>query len=326
MSSSPSEPSSPASQTVFVDRRRGRSFLWRGMGLLLSLWLGLLLVGAFMSAGGLPSRLQETYEAGPLLGPKVAIVTVTGTIAGHSVDHVIRQLRQARSDDRVHAVVLRVDSPGGSLSGSDQIWREVKALQSKGKPVVASLAGIAASGGYYVATSSDVILAEPTTLTGSIGVLMEVPEVGGLLEKVGVRMETLATGSWKDAPSLFRPLNDEERERWKGMIGKGLDRFVSVIAQGRKLDEGSVRTLADGRVFTADEAIQFRLVDRLGYLDDAVLEAQKRASLPEAKIVRYAEPRSLVETLFSTQARLDSPWTEFSSLLQVGPQLLLLAR
>ena len=315
-----------ASQTVIIDRRSGRSLVWRVLGWLLSLFLGLAVLTTLVGGNGLPSRLSETYEAGPLLGPKIAIVSVSGTISGQGVDHAIRQLRQARSDDRVHAVVLRVDSPGGTLSGADEIWREVRSLQSKKKPVVASFGGMAASGGYYVATSCDMIFAEPTTLTGSIGVIMEIPEVGGLLDKLGVRMETLATGSWKDAPSMYRPLNDEERARWKGMIGKGLDRFVRVIAQGRKLEESSVRTLADGRVFTADEALQAHLVDRIGYLEDAVLEVQRRVSLSDPKVVRYSERNSVLESLMGTRARGDLPLSDVSAWLLSGPRLLLQTR
>jgi protease-4 len=294
--------------------------------MLLTLVVGFVLISALLAGSGLSARIQEQHEAGPLMGPKVAIVSVSGTIAGREVEHVIRQLRQARADERVRAVVLRVDSPGGTLSGSDEIWREVRTVQAKGKPVVASLGGMAASGGYYVATPCDLIMAEPTSLTGSIGVLMELPELGGLLEKVGVRMETLTTGPWKDSPSMFRPLNATERERWQGMIAKGLDRFVRVIAQGRKLDESTVRNLADGRVFTADEARDARLIDRIGYLDDALLEAQKRASLPEANIVRYSESRSLIETLFNGRWSGESPLAELTSWISAGPQLLMLAR
>jgi protease-4 len=324
MSSTPSGPSPQPS--IIIDRRSGRSWIWRLLSTLFTIGVAFAVFTALIGGAGISPRGHEQHEAGPLLGPKVAIVSVSGTIAGREVENVVRELRQARADDRVQAVVLRINSPGGTLSGSDEIWREIRTLQGKGKPVVASMGGMAASGGYYVATPCDVILAEPTTLTGSIGVLMEMPELGGLLEKVGVRMETLTTGPWKDSPSMFRPLSASERERWQGMIAKGLDRFVRVIAQGRKLDEATVRSLADGRVFTAEEALEARLIDSLGYLDDALLEAQRRASLPEAKVVRYTESRGLMDLLFSARAVDRSPWADLAGLFGDGPQILLLAR
>jgi protease-4 len=272
------------------------------MPALVLLGLMILFGGLLSRESGLPIRLPERYVAGELSAAKIAIVEIDGMIGDETTEFALRQLRQARDDDAVKAVVLRVDSPGGTVSGADRIWREVEVLKRAGKPVVASLGGMAASGGYYVAAPADHIVAEPTTLTGSIGVIMELPNLKGLLDKVGVEFETIATSEWKDSGSMFRPMSDEERRRWRTMIEDSYRRFVRIVARGRRLSMSEAEALANGQVYTADEAVKRKLVNELGYADDAILVAQRLARLETARVVRYARPLDWTQALFSLSA------------------------
>ncbi len=316
-------------QTIVIERRERVSLFRRLFNPLLWLLLFLLLFGSFFSQeAGLPKKLGERYVAGDVTGPKVAVVEVEGLIMGETVDYALKQIRQARDDAQVKAVVLRIDSPGGTVSGSDRIWREVESLKEI-KPVVASFGGMAASGGYYVAAPAHHVFAEPTTMTGSIGVIMEVPQIGELLDKVGVHFETIATGAWKDSGSMFRDMSDEERERWREVIDASYQRFVRIVAKGRGLSMEAVKTLADGKVYTADEAVQLGLVNQVGYLDDAILEARRRAtpSLENSRVIRYAEPLNLTEALLSITAPKPGLKLDAETALRFQtPRILYLAR
>jgi protease-4 len=327
MSSLPPPPP-PATQTIVIERRPKAGIVRR---LLTVLAIGLVLFAVFSTLlvreAGLPTRLPERYVAGELTGAKIAIVEVEGLIYDREVEHALRQLRQARDDDTVKAVVLRIDSPGGTVSGSDRIWREVEMLKRSGKPVVASLGGMAASGGYYVAAPADQVIAEPTTLTGSIGVITELPNLEGLLDKLGIEMQTIATGKWKDSGSLFRPMTDEERQRWKAMLDEAYGRFVRIVARGRRLGPSEVESLADGRLYTAEEALKLKLVDALGYLDDAILAAQRRAKLETARVVRYAQPFDWTEALRPFSRGGTGPALDPETLLRLQvPRILYLVR
>ena len=330
--SPPDGPERPApgqpGQTIVIERRERVGILRRlVVPILLLTFLLYLFGGVLTREAGLPTRLGERYVAGETetYKPVVAIVEVEGIILGDEVEHAVRQIRQARDDERVKAVVLRVDSPGGSVSGSDRIWRELGVLKEK-KPLVASLGGMAASGGYYIAAPADRILAEPTTLTGSIGVLLELPQLHGLLQKLGVDVATIATGDWKDAGSPFRPMTDAERRRWREVIDDAYQRFQNVIAQGRNLPLSEVRALANGKVYTAREAIAYKLVNDIGYLDDAILEAQRLARLESARVIRYAR-QSPLEALLGTSASQRGPALDARELLRLQtPQVLFLAR
>ena len=317
-------------QTIVIERPARRGCLRRLVGPLLVLGLGGYIAFNAISreSGLLPSRLTERYVAGSLspTGPKVAVVEVDGVIMGEVVEHAIKQVRQARDDDDVKAVVLRVDSPGGTVSGSDRIWREVEIL-ARAKPVVASMGGVAASGGYYVSAPAKLILAEPTTWTGSIGVIAEFPQVSELLEKVGVDFETIATGKWKDSGSMFRPMTEEEHDRWRSVIDQAYQRFVRVVAQGRKLPLDRVIEAANGKVYTADEALDLGLINAIGYLDDAIAEARTLASIPEARVIRYAKPIALADLLIGLTAPKPGLRLDAETLLRLRtPQAFFLAR
>ncbi|MEO6809071.1 MAG: signal peptide peptidase SppA [Isosphaeraceae bacterium] len=314
-------------QTIVIERRERGGFFRRIVVPLLFFLFFFLLIGSLMTREtGLPTRLVERYAAGETSGPTIAIIEINGVIMDQEVEHAIRQIRQARDDNKVKAVILRIDSPGGSVSGSDRIWREIGVLKGKKKPVVASLGGMAASGGYYVAAPADRVLAEPTTLTGSIGVLLELPQLHGLMEKVGVEFETITTGQWKDAGSPFRAMTDRERDRWKQVIDDAYQRFVRVVAQGRKLPLDAVKTVADGKVFTAQEALNSKLIDEVGYLDDAILTAQRLAVLESARIIRYSRPTAL-ESLLGASSPVPTPRIDAQTWLRLQtPQILFLAR
>lgn len=299
-------PPTPPTQTIVIERREKPSLLRRLVQLGLFLLLLLFVFGSMMTReSGFPTKLSERYVAGEITGPKVAIVEVKGAIDDETAEHAIRQLRQARNDVLVKAIILRVDSPGGTVTGSDRIWREVQVFKTSSKPVVASFGGIAASGGYYVAAPADFIVTEPTTMTGSIGVKFELPQIEELLDKVGVTFETITTGPWKDTGSMYRKMTPEERERWRQMIDHSYQRFVRIVSQGRNLPLEPTTALANGQVYTADEALKLKLVDQLGYLDDAILEAQRRAKLESARVIRYAQPFNLSDALLglTSQAR-----------------------
>lgn len=211
---------------------------------------------------------------------------------------VCDDLRALAEDDDVKAVVLRVNSPGGSAFGSEQIWHEVMNLKAK-KPVIVSMGGYAASGGYYISCAADSIVAEPTTLTGSIGIFGMLPDLEGLAGKVGLQVDEVHTH--RAAASLFRPLEDENAAGMQANIERGYALFVKRCAEGRGLTEDSIRSVAEGRVWTGIMARQLGLVDELGGLDTAVRLAAEKAGLDTYALARYPEPEDLWMKLLSGQ-------------------------
>jgi protease-4 len=211
---------------------------------------------------------------------------------------VIEAVREAARDEAVAAIVLRIDSPGGSALASDLIWREVKRA---GKPVVASLSDIAASGGYYIAVAADRIVAAPGTLTGSIGVVGGKVAVGGGLEKLGIHTDVVSKGRNAGWLSTTEPFTAAGREAFMGTMQDVYRLFTTKVAAGRKLELEKVKQLAEGRVFTGRMAKEAGLVDRLGTLEDAVAEAKQLAGIPADEAVDrqlLPEPRGLFEDLF----------------------------
>ncbi|MDD2902935.1 MAG: signal peptide peptidase SppA [Syntrophales bacterium] len=215
-------------------------------------------------------------------------------------DRIKEVLDKAAQDSHIKAVVLRINSPGGTVSASDIIHHELmKYKKETGVPVVACLMGLATSGGYYLAQAGDTIVANPSGITGSIGVLAMKLNVKGLMDKVGVEGEMVKSGKWKDFWSPFRPATPEEKQMMQGVINSYYQGFVDVVAQGRKMDLKEVRRVADGRIYTASQAKDLGLVDTLGYLDDAIDLAKKKAGLEEAKVVRYQRPDSYRPNIYS---------------------------
>ena len=222
----------------------------------------------------------------------VGLVEVKGIIVDGQ--ETIKQLRALKKDKRVKAVVVRVDSPGGVVGPSQEIYEAVKAL-AKVKKVVVSMGSIAASGGYYLAAPASFIYANPGTITGSIGVLMKFSNIEGLMDKVGMKAFTLKTGKFKDVGSPVRTMSPEERDMLQGVIDSTHAQFVRAVAQGRRLPEAEVRRIADGRIFSGEQALALKLVDRLGTLQDAVEEAGRLGGIQgEPELIRPPKKKNQV--------------------------------
>ncbi len=234
---------------------------------------------------------------------KIALIDVSGTIyngeglslLGYGVNPVVRlreQLDQARCDDRVKAVILRINSPGGTVVASEVMHDEIRHFRKKtGKPVIAVMMDVAASGGYYIACACDEIIASPSTVTGSIGVVMQMFEVSGTLVKLGITTDAIISGPNKDAGSPLRTMTADERAIFQEIVDRMYERFVMVVDEGRpELSTERVRELADGRLYLADQALEAGLVDRIATLREAVGIVKKRIGSEKVKLVVYARP------------------------------------
>lgn len=268
----------------------------------------LLLVLLVLSVLALPVLVTLGRESGPAR-PQVALIDITGIITETSSDSrfsgaetgardVIQHLRTVQDNPRFAAVILRIDSPGGSPAAAQEIYHAIRRTQARGKPVVVSMASSALSAAYYVAAPADAILANPSTLTGSIGAVVQVLVIHDLLERYGIDTETIASGPYKDAGSPYRPLEPWQRELYQQLVHDVWDQFVMDVAAGRGLDVETVRALADGRPFSGRQAQALGLVDRLGGLEDAVAVAQELAGLDQRPVlVPLGRPRSLYDRL-----------------------------
>jgi protease-4 len=240
-------------------------------------------------------------------GAKVAVVEVEGVIGvgsdrGLDTESIIRTLGEYRDDPSVRAVVLRIDSPGGVVAPTQEIFTAVRRLREAKKPVVASLGSVAASGGYYVAVSADRIFASPGTLTGSIGVVMQLANVEGLLKKVGVEYVVVKAGAYKDVGNIARAMTPEERRILQSLLDDVYDQFISAVAEGRGLEPQAVRAFAEGRIYSGRQAQGLKMVDDLGGLEDAIEAAAKMAGLPPKPKVLYPKRR------FSLRELLRNEW------------------
>jgi protease-4 len=240
-------------------------------------------------------------------GAKVAVVEVEGVIGigadrGLDTESIIRTLGEYRDDPSVRAVVLRIDSPGGVVAPTQEIFTAVRRLREAKKPVVASLGSIAASGGYYVAVSADRIFASPGTLTGSIGVVMQLANVEGLLKKVGVEYVVVKAGAYKDVGNFARAMTPEERRILQSLLDDVYDQFITAVAEGRGLEPQAVRGFAEGRIYSGRQAQGLKMVDELGGLEDAIEAAAKMAGLPPKPKVLYPRRR------FSLRELLRNEW------------------
>lgn len=248
---------------------------------------------------------QEKLEEIVLLpGPakdKVLMIDVEGMISStasggvlsrekNAVSRVFERLERAGRDPLVKAVILRLDTPGGEVTASDIIYHEVLRFKERtGKPVVGLMMAVAASGGYYIASACDVIMAHPSTLTGSIGVISVFPSLETLMGKVGVKVNVIKSGASKDSGSPFRDMTEDERALFQGIIDEYYESFLGVVARNRKdrITSAELRKIADGRVYTAPQALRLGLIDDIGYFDDAFRKALALASLKSARLVSY---------------------------------------
>ncbi len=237
-------------------------------------------------------------DSGLIFGEKVAVVEIKGIIA--NAQPTIENLAEFSDDDSVKAVVLRIESPGGGVAPSQELYMEVRRTAER-KPVVASMGSVAASGGYYVAAAAQKIYANPGTITGSIGVILQFTNLEELFKKIGFRMETVKSGTYKDVGNPSRKMTPEERAYLQEMIGNVHQQFVRDVAQGRHMQVEQVQGVADGRIFTGEQAKELGLVDELGNLKDAIAAAAKMGAIEGKPKVVYPEKekRSVLDYLLN---------------------------
>lgn len=287
----------------------------RGIGILSAFLLVFVLTAFLLSYfGGGQSGAGLWSEA-------VGVIEVRGVI--NDADKIIDSIRRFAKADHVRAVVLRVESPGGGVTPSQEIYRELTRLREK-KPVIASLGGVAASGGYYIASACSTIVANPGTITGSIGVIMETVNVQGLLEKLGVKGVVIKAGTYKDLGSPLHDMSPEERRILGTMLDDVHRQFIAAVATGRHMDEAKIQPLADGRVYSGEQALRLGLVDQLGNFQDAItLAAEKAGIAGEPQVIRaQQQKRAWWQRLLSLWLG-EELWGEGSGLrlLYLGPQL-----
>jgi len=230
-------------------------------------------------------------------GDKIAVVEIRGVITHSS--GIIEELNQYKEDEGVKAIILRIDSPGGGVGPSQEIHREVLKAKSK-KKVITSMGSVAASGGYYIASASDLIVANPGTITGSIGVLMEFTNIEELFRKIGIKGLVLKSGEHKDIGSPFREMTSDEKKIIQSVIDNVHQQFIQAVAEGRKLDRAKVVQVADGRILTGEQAKQVGLVDQMGNLQDAIDTTAKMVGIKGKPVILYPKKKfSLLEFLVS---------------------------
>ena len=269
-----------------------------------------LIIGVVVFFLGTIWFLTTLMEEGSLPGgAKVAIVEVDGIIGigpdrGADADSIVRTLGEHRDNPSVAAVVLRINSPGGVVAPTQEIFAAVERVRGAGKPVVASLGSVAASGGYYVAVSANRIFANPGTLTGSIGVIMQLANIGPLLKKVGVDYVVVKAGTFKDIGSIARAMTPEERQVLQALLDDVYGQFVTAVAEHRGLDRKTVLAFADGRIYSGQQARALKMVDDLGGLDEAIEAAAKLAGIAGKPRVIYPRHRFSLRDLLSGQLGL----------------------
>ena len=267
--------------------KRKRIFMGLGViaGLLIFFFIVLFFIGRY--SGGKPGHFT--------FGDKIAIVEIKGAITQSA--GIIEELQQYLEDDGVKAIILRIDSPGGGVGPSQEIYREIMKIKTK-KKVVTSMGSVAASGGYYIACASNLIVANPGTITGSIGVLMEFSNFEDLLKKIGIKGVVLKSGEHKDIGSPFREMTPEEKGIMQEVLDNVHHQFVQAVAEGRKLDLSKVVQIADGRIFTGEQAKNMGLVDRMGNLQDTIDMTAEMVGIKGKPYVLYPKKRfSILELL-----------------------------
>jgi protease-4 len=305
--------------------------LWRvlfGLSVLANIGLLVLLASAIMmialGGGGL---YKTVIREGPR-DSRIAVISISGLIDGGQAEEVHRQMEAARQDRAVKGILVRVDSPGGTISASDRIHRDIMDYRKeRGLPAVAFMQGTAASGGYYASVACEKIVAEPTTITGSIGVVMVHFVFENLLEnKLGIQPVFLTMGAKKDWPSSFRTPTQEELTYVKDrLLEPSYKRFVDVVKEGRQdvLSASEVEKLADGGIFIADQALQVKLIDKVGYLDEAIATVKALAGIENAQVIEYRRPFSLLGLLSAKSGPI--PKLDRKTLFEFGtPQVLYL--
>jgi protease-4 len=313
---------------------------------LASLMIAALLAGCSVISLDLNPKIrpltEETVEG--KTGPKILLIDVSGMISDEGATPILslgtppprvpllvrvrEELKKAEEDKEVRALIVRINSPGGTVTASDILYREILSFKERThRPVVAVMMDVAASGGYYLALAADTIIAHPTTVTGSIGVIMLSVNAEGLMQKIGVAAVTIKSAEHKDMGSPFRTLTPEERAVFQAVIDELQRQFLAKVIAHRKLAPETARKLADGRVYTADQALAHGLIDKIGYMSDAVATAKQAAGLDEARVIVYHRPRQYRATYYAraeeTVASADA-LSGMASFAASGPRFLFL--
>lgn len=260
-----------------------------------------------------PAIPEQHFSGEQGADERIAIINFEGTISPPFTERWLRQIKRATEDETVRGVVMAIDSPGGFVADSHQLYRDIQKM-AKAKPVFVAMKRLAASGGYYIAMGigeQGRIFAEPTTWTGSIGVIVPRYNATELVRKIGVKVEPLVTGPLKDTLNPFRDMTEQETQVWAEIMKDSFDRFVSVIDQGRpQLDDAAVRALATGQIYTAAQAMENHLVDELGYVEDAVATLARQLQLKSYEAFEYRSTPGLVDALLGSLASSDNPVAE----------------
>jgi protease-4 len=270
-------------------KKSTRLFLWL---LGIAAFLGVSLV-VLLSVGG--GRGGEYDLSGG--GEKVALVSLTGTIL--SSREIVSTLKTLAESPNVRAILLRIDSPGGGVAASQEIYEEVRSVRASGKPIVVSMGSIAASGGYYVSCGASRIVANPGTVTGSIGVIAEFPNFTKLMDKIGLQMNVVKSGKYKDSGSPFRPATKDDEKIFQNVVESSYSQFLDVVSSERKIPVEKLKHIADGRVFTGLQALKLGLVDTIGSFEDAIRIAAKLGGIKgKPVVVEPRKERSLADLIF----------------------------
>ncbi len=326
-------PAAPMPAQTIVVQTRKRSLV----GIFVTVVFVLAVLGSF-ALNIIMVSMNAVAQAGPLVtqviekgdeDARIAVYEVTGVIDARKAELFDQFVRQIVDDEKVKAVVMRVDSPGGSPSASDQIYKGVRTIQAAGKKVIVSMGGVAASGGYYVSAPADLIYAEPTTVTGSIGVIAMVPILKGTLEKIGAKMWVMRSTQSKDHKAKINPWEEPDEiatQQLQGLLDDIHEVFVTAVEEGRGvLSHEDVKKFANGDIWLGEAARGMKLVDEVGTLTDAVRGAAKLAKVANPHVVRYRRKLSYAEQLFGgpgTTIRIDA---ELLDTLQT-PRIMLLWR
>lgn len=286
--------------TVTVNKNAGSSSRWF-WGIFLSLLLlGMVLVAvSFLVFASAIKRDGGEYITGGS-GDKIAIVELNDVIV--SSDKIVEQIKRFREDKSIKAIVLRINTPGGGVAASQEIYEEVKKTRDSGKIIVVSMGSIAASGGYYIAVGSSLIVSNPGTLTGSIGVIAQFISIKDLADKLGINQTTIKSGNLKDAGNPFRQMNDSDKAYFQDVVDNSFGQFLDVVSKERKMDKETLLKYANGRVFTGLQAKEYGLVDSLGTFEDAIRITSKMAGIEgEPRIVREKKKFSFFEEMLGSK-------------------------
>lgn len=325
-------------------RKSARCFLWLGLFVSTGLLAGCSGRGILLTPVTTSRELEESVllRESRWTSDKIALIDISGVIMNSKkfsllsegeqpVSLLLEQLDKAARDSRVKAVILRINSPGGSVTASELMHDEIEHFRkSTGKPVIAVMMDVAASGGYYIACACDEIVAHRSTVTGSIGVIVQLFDLSSTLSKLGVRSEAFTTGPYKDSGSPFRTMRDDERALWQHLVDDMYERFISVVDKGRpNLTEAQVRKLADGRVYTALQALDAGLIDRISNMRKTIARLKQQIGADKIKLVSYKRPLDYRPNYYAASPapqpqQINIFHVELPSSLSSGPRFLYL--